>query len=110
MAEDDLGGKSRANSILSWERHSGDAFQDRAFTGRLISADHELRKRDVIAYTLRPDPVDLVQSLRGATHLEPNKTSRIFLDERHPFLLWGVHVLLGLLCMQSLLGVNKLVA
>lgn len=110
MAEDNLGGKSRANSILSWERHSGDAFQDRAFTGRLISANHELRKRDVIAYTLRPDPVDLVQSLLRATRLELNRTGCIFLGERHPSFVWGFHVLLGLLCVKSLLDIKKLVA
>lgn len=61
----------------------------------------------MIAYTLRPDPVNLVQSLGGATHLKPDKTSRIFLGERHLFVLCGVHVLWGLLCMQCLLELTS---
>jgi len=41
-AKDQFSGETGAETVLGWERHTGDSLEDRALTSRLVSTDDNL--------------------------------------------------------------------
>jgi hypothetical protein len=65
MTKNDLGGKTYAKAILSWEWASADTFENRTFACRLVTTYYNLGQRNVIANPKSSNTVDLVESFEG---------------------------------------------
>lgn len=64
LPQNQFGWKSSAETTFHRKRDTGDSFKNGAFSGRLVTADDDLWKGDIVADALGSEGVDGIQKIQ----------------------------------------------